>query len=103
MKNENGPSVEASHENQAQQGALGVASGSAFRFRLSAKYPPNSESIGGTFVDGEIKCDVADLPEAALRVLRDLVSDWDMEGQTHIEFTISPNAEVWNAGAKKTP
>jgi hypothetical protein len=73
------------------------ATGSAFRFRLSAKYPPNSESIGGTFVDGEIKCDVADLPEAALRVLQDLVRDWDMEGQTHIEFTISPNTPPTDA------
>lgn len=71
--------------------------GSVFRFRLSAKYPPNSDVIGGTFVEGEIKCDMEDLPEAAIALLKDLVDSWDMKGQTHIEFTISPNPKLTDA------
>lgn len=68
---------------------------SAFRFKFSATFPPDSTKGGGTFLEGDLDIDdIADLPEAALAIFKGAVADWDMEGQTHIAFSLQPNAPL---------
>lgn len=67
---------------------------SAFRFKFSATFPPDSTRGGGTFLEGDLDIDdIADLPEAALVIFKGAVADWDMEGQTHIAFSMQPNSQ----------
>ena len=67
---------------------------SAWRFKFSAEHPPESNMVGGTFLEGDLECEPEDLPEAAVAILKNAFEEWDTEGQTHISLNIEPNASV---------
>ena len=69
-----------------------AATCSAWRFKFSAQHPPESNMVGGTYIEGDLECEPEDLPEAAVAILKNAFDEWDTAGQTHISLNIEPNS-----------
>tara|TARA_R110001599_G_scaffold243397_1_gene443192 strand:- start:227 stop:436 length:210 start_codon:yes stop_codon:yes gene_type:complete len=46
-----------------------------YTFDFSATYPKGHEMGGGTFIDGEFKCNPNDLPELLSILMQDMMKD----------------------------
>ena len=94
MKKQQDPEAAETVQTTSDKAVDPAATCSAWRFKFSAQHPPESNMVGGTYIEGDLECEPEDLPEAAVAILKNAFEEWDTEGQTHISLNIEPNASV---------